>query len=314
MPLPKSAPISARATEVYSETCPLVLKLISKPLDAAEDDDTVMKQVLSYLPFLRQLITCCACAGVAEDSMISVGCGHCYCYECQFREPLLKIQCRQCKERKTLVCENQLRIIVKLYKEMVMLLSIHFKETSINETVLNEIIQEVIANQKVSRSVLMVSPPIDYLSTPKQVTIITPKKATTINNRLYSGKTKSRSPRKTKARKKLMIPGGTDKPLLMTEEPIPDNNSMVGVVTPSPVSATSNNILPTTKTLYRHSLVTTKIKIKKHEQFPCCRCGTNPLNKSRNSDRICARRKCPCYLSQHGCKKCKCRGCHNPYN
>ena len=50
--------------------------------------------------------------------MISIVCGHCYCYQCQFRAPLLKIQCRQCRERRGLVIETQIRLLVNCYKRM----------------------------------------------------------------------------------------------------------------------------------------------------------------------------------------------------
>ena len=333
MPLPKSASISARATEVYSETCPLVLKLISEPPTADLEENTSFKDVMSYLPFLRQLVTCCACAGIAEESMISLSCGHCYCYECQHREPLLKIQCRQCRERKGLVCESQLRAVVQLYKEMVTLLSIHFKEVSIiKETSFNEIIQEVVSNQKVSRSVLMIPPPPEYQLVPKQVTIITPKKSIPKNQSLSEAKTATaRKPGKT--RKKLMVdekqtlpPKEQESPGMSKDLLIPESTDTLSkascssdtVCLTSSMTSTSS-VTSTSKSAKKShkQILMTKLQSRKQQRLSspfCCRCGTNPLNKANNSDRICARRKCPCYINQHACKKCKCKGCHNPYN
>lgn len=80
--------------------------------------DSDLKDLSQLLPYLRQLLTCCACAGLLDNAMISLTCGHCYCYECQYREPLLKIQCRQCRERTGLVMESQLQIVVECYKRM----------------------------------------------------------------------------------------------------------------------------------------------------------------------------------------------------
>lgn len=115
MPLPKTATIAARATEVYCEAWSVILQRISKMPPTRESDLNDLSQLL---PYLRQLLTCCACAGLLDNAMISLTCGHCYCFECQFREPLLKIQCRQCRERTGLVMESQLQLIVNCYKHM----------------------------------------------------------------------------------------------------------------------------------------------------------------------------------------------------
>lgn len=341
MPLPKSASIGARATEVYSETCSMVMRLISSkqpttvtPADSPSDDeDPVLKQVLSFVPFLRQLLTCCACAGIAQDSMTSPGCGHCYCFDCQFRDPILKIQCRQCRERKGLVVEDQLRIIVKLYRELVMLLSIHFKDSPIldKEPSLQEIINEVTCNQKVSRSVLMIPPPPQYRMIPKQVTI-TPKKspshgtkdqpsAATVTaqptpSTTTSGTTKFKS--KIKKKKLLMKKAMKDE----DDDEAPLSPHVVRVPT---------DILKQGKSLVGKSLVgksqqqrkkpslstQASSSVKHHERghhpalYPC-RCGTNP--GVILGDRICARKKCNCFLNEAACVNCKCRGCCNPYN
>jgi len=113
MPLPKSCSIASKATEVYSEVWSVILQQVWSMSPSREDDLTELSKLL---PYLRQLLTCCACAGLLENAMISLTCGHCYCSECQFRDPLLKIQCRQCRDRTGLVVEAQLRIVVECYR------------------------------------------------------------------------------------------------------------------------------------------------------------------------------------------------------
>ncbi len=80
------------------------------------------------LPYLRQLLTCCACAGLLDNAMISISCGHCYCCQCQYKDPLLKIQCRQCRDRTGLVVETQLRIVVECYKHVCFILADKVKD------------------------------------------------------------------------------------------------------------------------------------------------------------------------------------------
>ena len=181
MPLPKSVSIAARATEAYTEAWNVVLsECWNMPPSFAGEQPELAK----LLPYLRQLLTCCACAGLLENAMISITCGHCYCYECQFRAPLLKIQCRQCRERTGLVIENQLRLLVQCYKRMCRILFIHQREGSSVEDKLKvhgeeaefdpiaEILREVQDGTKVSRAVLTVKPPEKYLkpssATPKK--------------------------------------------------------------------------------------------------------------------------------------------------
>ena len=115
MPLPKSSSIAAKATEVYTEIWSVLLQQIWNMSPTREGD---LCDLSRLLPYLRQLLTCCACAGLLEDAMISLPCGHCYCCQCQFKDPLLKIQCRQCRDRNGLVVEAQLRIVVECYKHM----------------------------------------------------------------------------------------------------------------------------------------------------------------------------------------------------
>ncbi len=128
MPLPKTATIAARATEVYCDVWNVVLK--KTPKMPATDSD--LSELGQLLPYLRQLLTCCACAGLLNNAMISLTCGHCYCYECQFKEPLLKIQCKQCRERNGLVMENQLQLLVKCYRHMCYIIGEEVRKKSQN--------------------------------------------------------------------------------------------------------------------------------------------------------------------------------------
>lgn len=115
MPLPKTATIAARATEVYCEVWSVILQQFCQMAPIRTND---LKELCQLLPYLRQLLTCCACAGLLDNAMVSLACGHCYCFECQFREPLLKIHCRQCRGRTGLVSEKQLQLVVNCYKSM----------------------------------------------------------------------------------------------------------------------------------------------------------------------------------------------------
>ena len=197
MPLPKTASITARATEVYSEVCQLVLE---RTFDGPTDNKDSLKPTTDrdelpiLFPYLRQLLTCCACAGLLEEAMISVSCGHCYCYQCQYREPLLKIQCRQCKERSSLEVEHQLRLLVKCYRELCHSLALSLlkkgKPLAVEEKkkeekvdVIGEILKEVREGVKVSRSVLVVRPPERYINARQ---VATPKKEEAFSTTLPS--------------------------------------------------------------------------------------------------------------------------------
>ena len=145
-------------------------------------DEQTLPPLTQLLPFVRQLLTCCACAGLLEDAMISTSCGHCYCAKCQLGTPLLKIQCRQCKERTGLVPENQIRLVVKCYCHMCHVLAEYLtatpsaplqsgefnlakgRETPEGFNPVTEILAEVVNGVKVSRTVLLVLPPPKYLN------------------------------------------------------------------------------------------------------------------------------------------------------
>lgn len=234
MPLPKTASIAARATEVYSEVCQLVLKKAfegpGKDGDAKKTDPSSDELPLLF-PYLRQLLTCCACAGLLEDAMVSLSCGHCYCYECQFRAPLLKIQCRQCKERNGLVIEAQLRMVVKCYREMCHVLALSLlKKTGKTSTApasveeegkapvsdpIAEILREVREGVKVSRGVLVVHPPERYLttkhSTPKNETAVPSRKSS--NAVSTQGKSHKKRPKES-----LVVQSETRKKIKLANE------------------------------------------------------------------------------------------------
>ena len=144
--------------------------------------DEPQPPLVQLLPFIRQLLTCCACAGLLEDAMISISCGHCYCAKCQLGTPLLKIQCRQCKERTGLVKENQIQLVVKCYRHMCQVLAEYLasapsaaltggdfalakgREIPDSFNPVTEILAEVVDGVKVSRNVLLVLPPQKYLN------------------------------------------------------------------------------------------------------------------------------------------------------
>lgn len=179
MPLPKSCSVAARATEAYAEAWSVVLH---ECWGVKPPRDEPLPPLTQLLPFIRQLLTCCACAGLLEEAMISGSCGHCYCAKCQTGTPLLKIQCRQCKERTGLVAENQIRLVVKCYRHMCHVLADYLTTTpsaplrtgeftlakgrEIPEgfNPITEILAEVVEQVKVSRTVLLVLPPPKYLN------------------------------------------------------------------------------------------------------------------------------------------------------
>ena len=238
MPLPKTASIAARATEVYSEVCQLVLKkAVEDPAEdgGAENTDSISDELPLLFPYLRQLLTCCACAGLLEDAMVSLSCGHCYCYECQFRTPLLKIQCRQCKERNGLVIESQLRMVVKCYRELCHLLALSLlkktEETAMVSTpveeegkapisdLITEILREVREGVKVSRSVLVVRPPERYLttkhtSTPKKEAVASSSKSSDV----ITTKRKSNPSHKKKQKESLAVQSETRKKIKLANQ------------------------------------------------------------------------------------------------
>ena len=179
MPLPKSCSMAARATEAYAEAWSVVLY---ECWGVKPPRDEPLPPLVQLLPFIRQLLTCCACAGLLEEAMISLSCGHCYCAKCQLGTPLLKIQCRQCKERTGLVSENQIRLVVKCYRHMCHVLADYIagnpsaklhkgefvlakgKEIPVGFNPVTEILSEVVNGVKVSRTVLFVLPPQKYLN------------------------------------------------------------------------------------------------------------------------------------------------------
>lgn len=174
--------------------------------------DEPLPLLTQLLPFIRQLLTCCACAGLLEDAMVSVSCGHCYCAKCQTGTPLLKIQCRQCKERTGLVAENQIRLVVKCFQHMCHVLANYLATTpsaplksgefflakgrEIPEgfNPVTEILGEVLDNVKVSRNVLLVLPPPKYLNPKPPPDPPTPKKDPTCSHKPTPNVTEAANP------------------------------------------------------------------------------------------------------------------------
>ena len=189
MPLPKTASIAARATDVYSEVCPLIMCSIGKK--------EFPEEVHQLLPYLRQLLTCCACAGLIKDAMVALMCGHCYCFMCQYGEPLMKIHCRQCRQREGLVINSQLRVVVQLYTQLVSIIS---EKSSLHREItpiLRELITEVIEGTKVSREIFLVLPPQRYritkLAKPPKTSSLLKQKAK-LSNKILKRQLKHKMP------------------------------------------------------------------------------------------------------------------------
>lgn len=117
MSLPQKGSLVSNATRTYSLAVQEVLTLQKQPTDEAS-----LQSMRGRLPYLRRLITCCACGGILDDAMVSA-CDHHYCFECQFKEPVLPIHCRQCRDRIGLVPALQLRTLVLCYHNLCHLLA-----------------------------------------------------------------------------------------------------------------------------------------------------------------------------------------------
>ena len=117
MPLASNLTHVSKATSVYGQ---LLMDAMTFMTDQSSGNKEAVQEGLCYL---RQFLTCCACAGLLEEAMVSPVCGHHYCAPCQTSNPKLKILCRQCRERKHLIEEKQLRIIVACYKQICYILA-----------------------------------------------------------------------------------------------------------------------------------------------------------------------------------------------
>lgn len=126
MPLASNLTHVSKATNVYGQ---VLMDTITFMTDQSSLNREAVQEGLCYL---RQFLTCCACAGLLEDAMVSPVCGHHYCAPCQSSTPKLKILCRQCRERKNLIEEGQLRILVACYKQICYILATRYEEESIS--------------------------------------------------------------------------------------------------------------------------------------------------------------------------------------
>lgn len=117
MPLASNLTHVSKATTVYGQ---LLMDTMTFMIDQSSANREAVQEGLCYL---RQFLTCCACAGLLEEAMVSPVCGHHYCAPCQTSAPKLKILCRQCRERKSLIEEKQLRITVACYKQICYILA-----------------------------------------------------------------------------------------------------------------------------------------------------------------------------------------------
>lgn len=345
MPLPKSASIAARATDVYSDACPLVMRFLKERKGGGEEELPLL------LPYLRQLLTCCACAGLLEDPMVSLSCGHCYCYLCQFGEPLLKIHCRQCRQREGLVINSQLRVIAKLYRHLIQVLS---SATPTNHT-LQELIIEVTQGIKVSKAMFYILPPTRYrkltalkpiklksketVSSSDQADIIdsdiadidiidTDQKLSVTEDcissdvllsdgashfkLMRSNKTIKKSERRyspLQSRRHPFTPSLRTKilPIIVTPSTPPTEKT-----TPTVTSSKKKGKKTQLIVQYEDEEVIESIRGVKKEVKYNCRCGTNPGVMFEHL--ICMKKKCPCFYNELPCTRCRCKGCCNPYN
>ena len=117
MPLASNLTHVSKATSVYGQ---VLMDTMTFMTDQSSQNKEAVQEGLCYL---RQFLTCCACAGLLQEAMVSPVCGHHYCAPCQTSSPKLKILCRQCRERKNLIEEKQLRIIVSCYKQICCILA-----------------------------------------------------------------------------------------------------------------------------------------------------------------------------------------------
>ena len=133
MPLASNLTHVSKATNVYGQ---VLMDTMAFMTDQSSVNREAVQEGLCYL---RQFLTCCACAGLLEEAMVSPVCGHHYCAPCQTATPKLKILCRQCRERKNLIEEKQLRIIVACYKQICYVLATQYEgETSPPQSQVNK--------------------------------------------------------------------------------------------------------------------------------------------------------------------------------
>jgi len=143
MPFASNLTHVSKTTSVYGQ---VLMDTTAYMADQSIENRDAVREGLCYL---RQSLTCCACAGLLEDAMVSPVCGHHYCAPCQLSTPKLKILCRQCRERKNLIEENQLRIIVGCYKQICHILAsgeptqkLHnYKSTDIDKSTMSKMLE-----------------------------------------------------------------------------------------------------------------------------------------------------------------------------
>ncbi|XP_062521926.1 E3 ubiquitin-protein ligase MSL2-like [Corticium candelabrum] len=98
-------------TSLYASVCRAALLLNN-------DDASAWGDLTSLMPYLRRCLGCCACGCVLQEATVAAQCGHSYCRRCGEigEKPVLRITCKQCRNRDNLVPDEQMRTIVSCYR------------------------------------------------------------------------------------------------------------------------------------------------------------------------------------------------------
>ena len=101
------------ATTLYVSTCRYILQ-------AEHNDPNTWGDLYRRLPYLRQSLSCCVCAGLLSDPMgpSNSTCQHFVCRMCLGGKMLLKPSCSWCKDYTLFVEVKQLQILLSCYKKL----------------------------------------------------------------------------------------------------------------------------------------------------------------------------------------------------
>ncbi|XP_022098710.1 E3 ubiquitin-protein ligase MSL2-like [Acanthaster planci] len=101
------------ATTLYVSTCRYILQ-------AEHNDPNTWSDLYRRLPYLRQSLSCCVCAGLLKDPMgpSNSTCQHFVCRGCLGGKMLLKPSCSWCKDYSMFVEVKQLQILLSCYKKL----------------------------------------------------------------------------------------------------------------------------------------------------------------------------------------------------
>ncbi|XP_071798752.1 uncharacterized protein [Asterias amurensis] len=101
------------ATTLYVSTCRYILQ-------AEHNDPNTWGDLYRRLPYLRQSLSCCVCAGLLSDPMGpgNSTCQHFVCRNCLGGKMLLKPSCSWCKDYSLFTEVKQLQILLSCYKKL----------------------------------------------------------------------------------------------------------------------------------------------------------------------------------------------------